>query len=283
MRNALLSLDVNKATGPDKFPSRLLKNCAPRICGSQCALFNKSLSLGTLPSAWKLSNVIPIHKGGATKEASNYRPISLLSVESKVLERCVYDKIIDHISNQLHRLQFGFLKGKSTVSQLLQVLHIIGQMLDNRVQCDAVYLDFAKALGKVDHHLLLSKLRKFGISGKLHLWFKGYLSDRYQRMTVLGESSEVLPVQSGVPQGSILGPLLFLVFVNDLPNEATSSSVALFADDTKCYREIRSPNYCVSLQCDLDYICNWCSVWRKQVQMLGPVNHEEQEHCKFYL
>ena len=263
----LLSLDANKATGPDKIPARLLRSCAPYICSSLCNLFNKCLTLGKVPTEWKLSNIVPILKGGPTKEVSNYRPISLLPIVSKVMERCVYNKLIAHISSQLHELQFGFLKGKSTTSQLLRVLHEIGELLDKRVQTDAIYLDFAKAFDRVDHQLLLRKLQSFGIDGNLLKWFENYLTDRYQRVTVLGETSPPLRVISGVPQGSILGPLLFLLYVNDLPQVVMSSSIALFADDTKCYREIKNSGNGDSLQQDLDQICEWCKVWRMDLNL----------------
>ena len=130
--DVLEALDVDRATGPDKIPAKLLKNFASHICSSLCALFNKSLSLGKLPSEWKLSNITPILKSGLRSEVTNYRPISLLPLVSKVLERCIYNKLIVHMSNQLHHQQFGFLKGKSTTSQLLHVLHDIGKMPDGR-------------------------------------------------------------------------------------------------------------------------------------------------------
>ena len=134
----------------------------------------------------------PNPKKSPAEELSNYRPISLLSMISKVLERCIYNQLISHISSQLYHLQFGFLRGKSTTSQLLYVLQDFYKTLDNRRQVDTVYLDFAKAFDKVSHNLLLTKLHKFGMRGKPLCWFEDYLSDRYQRVTVLQGS--------GVPQ-----------------------------------------------------------------------------------
>ena len=143
VRYVLLSLDPIKVAGPDKIPAKLLQVCAPHIYSSLCALFNKCLLLGKMPSSWKESNIVPILKGGAVKEVSNCRPISLLPLVSKVLERRIYDRVINHIAAQLHKLQFGLSKGKSTTAQLLQVLHNIGEKLDKRVQVDAINVDFA--------------------------------------------------------------------------------------------------------------------------------------------
>ena len=231
-----------------KYPAKLLKNCASSIYLSLCDLFNKSLSLGKLPNEWKLSNIVPIPKKGPAEEVSNYRSISLLSLVSKVFERCVYNQLVSHISTQLHHLQFGFLRGKSTTSHLLHVLQDIHQALESRNQVDTVYLDFAKASDKVSHKLLLNKLHKFGIRGDLLSWFENYLSGRYQRVTVLGETSGTLPVLSGVPLGSILGPLLLLVYVNDLPHSISGeSTVAMFADYTKCYCSVKDLPDCEGL------------------------------------
>ncbi|CAB4039783.1 Hypothetical predicted protein, partial [Paramuricea clavata] len=236
--HVLAVLDENKATGPDKIPAKLLKNCASSIYLSLCDLFNKSLSLGKLPNEWKLSNIVPIPKKGPAEDVSNYRPISLLSLVSKVFERCVYNQLVSHISTQLHHLQFGFLRGKSTTSQLLHVLQDIHQALESRNQVDAVYLDFAKAFDKVSHKLLLTKLHKFGIRGDLLSWFENYLSGRYQRVTVL-------------------------VYVNDLPHSISGeSTVAMFADDTKCYRPVKDLPDCESLQNDLNNLVNWCTIWK---------------------
>ena len=142
--------------------------------------------------------------------------------------------MISHISSQLHHLQFGFLRGKSTTSPLFHVLQEFHKALESRSQINSVYLDFAKAFHKVSHNLLLGRLQMFGIRGDLLCWFKDYLPGRSQRVTFLSETSSTLPVLSGVLQGSILGPLLFLVYVNDLPDSISrQSSVAMFADDTK--------------------------------------------------
>ena len=179
VQQTLRLLDIDKATGPDKIPALLLRSCAPYISSSLCAFFNKCLVTGKFPTAWKMLHVTPVPKGGAAKQVTNYRPISLLSITSKVLERCVYNKLIQHVSNELHHLQYGFLKGKSTTDQLLDVLHHIGESLDKRVQTDAIFLDFAKAFDRVDHRLLVGKLRQYGISGSLLQWFEGYLTDCY--------------------------------------------------------------------------------------------------------
>jgi hypothetical protein len=177
-----------------------------------------------------------------------------------VFERCIYNRIIDHLSSQLYDLQYGFQSGKSTTAQMLYVLHEIHNVLEKRGQVDTVYLDFAKAFDKVSHDLLLVKLHNFGIRGNLLRWFGDYLSGRLQRVTVLGVTSEPLPVLSGVPQGSILGPLLFLIYVNDLPKSTShDTTVTMFADDTKCHRHLRNFQDTIILQQDLDSVANWCN------------------------
>ncbi|CAB3985895.1 Hypothetical predicted protein [Paramuricea clavata] len=230
------SLDPNKACGPGGIPNRLLQNVSTEIAPSLCKLFNLSLSQGVVPSEWKLANLSPILKTDDPTASSNYRPISLLNTISKVLERCVFNHCSKHLKPQIYHLQHGFMKGRSTVTQLVEVYDDIVNSVASGKEVDVLYLDLAKAFDKVPHNLLLLKLQLHGITGPLLLWMKSYLSDRKQRVVVEGASSDWLPVTSGVPQGSILGPLLFLVYVNDLPScIINNSNIALFADDSKLY------------------------------------------------
>ena len=258
VRAHLRQLDVNKAAGSDGIPSRLLKETAEQIAPSLTKLFNKSLQLGVVPSDWKLANLVPVFKKGKREHVDNYRPISLLSVISKILERCVLAGLKDHLQQKISLFQHGFLAGRSCITQLTSVLDYIGAQLDSERQTDVIYLDMSKAFDKVDHAKLLDRLFQFGIAGSLHDWFKSYLRDRKQRVTVLGATSEQLLVTSGVPQGSLLGPMLFLLFVNDLPDTVTSPSrVACYADDTKVLRTINSASDCAALQSDLNSLVDW--------------------------
>ena len=233
----LLNLLTVKATGPDGISARLLKECSNEIAPSLTALFNKSLSLGKVPQEWKEANVVPVPKKGDIHEISNYRPISLLSLVSKLLEQVVHI----HVSEFVQSSQNGFRRKRSCATQLLRVFHDVGMALDSGKEADMIYLDFSKAFASVSHPKLLFKLEQHGISGTLLKWFTDYLNERRQRVVVDGISSSFLYATSGVPQGSIFGPLLFLIFANDLPNAAKQSTVPMFADDSKCYRQITQP------------------------------------------
>ena len=254
---SLKQLDINKATGSGRIPVRLLKETAEQISPSLIMLFNKSLRLGIFPGDWKLANIVPIFKKGKRDFVENYRPISLLPVISKVLERCILPGLRDHISHLISREQHGFLAGRSCVTQLTRVLHYIGDQLDAGKQIDIIYLDMSKTFDKVDHTKLLGRLHQYGITCKLHDWFRSYLQERKQQVTVLGATSRELPVTSGVPQGSLLGPILFLLFVDDLPNTVKTSRVACYADDTKIFKSIDSITDCNALQSDLNDLVSW--------------------------
>ena len=229
-------LDISKAPGPDNLPTIVLKNCASTLAPSITAFINSSFVNGYCLSSWKTANVCPVHKKEKKSEVENYRQISLMPILAKVQERCVLNHLFAHISSCLYDMQHGFLKGLSCTTQLLQVLHELGQTLDSGLETDIIYLDFSKAFDSVCHAKLLSKLRTFGIDGSLLDWFSSYLNGRQQRVVVNGSFLTWSIVKSGVPQGSILGPVLFLMFVNDMPDVLKSSSLVMYADDSKCFK-----------------------------------------------
>ena len=240
----LKSLGTANATGPDGIPATLLKETADVITPTLCRLFNDSISSGSLPDEWKTANIVPVYKKGDNENAENYRPISLLCIISKVLERCVLNNIKCHLLKIINVYQHGFLPGRSCMTNLIDVLHYVGSRLDRGGQIDMVYLDMSKAFDKVHHDVLIQKLRKVnGFGGNLLRWFRSYVTNRKQCVTVLGGKSNSLSITSGVPQGFILGPVLFLLYVNDLPSSVNTSQVAMFADDTKLFREMTQNNF----------------------------------------
>ena len=254
----LNNLDTSKAYGPDGIPPRSLKECSKEISPSLCSIFNKSLATGRVPVEWKQANVIPIHKKDRVEPVTNYRPISLLSIVSKVLERSAFNSIYPFVHVLMNNAQHGFLQSRSCVTKLPGVLHDIGKNLDQNKQTDMLYLDFSKAFDPADHDILLYKLQRHGVNSSLLRRFESYLNDRWQRVVIEGATSTWSPVTSGVPQGSTLGPLLFLIFINDLPdNVSYGTNSALYADDSKLCREVTSISDCQSLQDDLTKPEKW--------------------------
>ena len=260
--SALSSLDAHKAMGIDNIGPMLLKTCAISLCAPLHHLFSLTLTQHYIPNEWRIHRITPVFKNGDKSQAKNYRPISLLCSVSKVLERIIYDKIIDFVSSKISTVQYGFLPNHSAVQQLLTMLECIFKAYDMSSQTDIIFLDFKKAFDSVPHDELLLKLRKIGISGILWFWFRAYLKSRKQCVCINGQFSDFLPVLSGIPQGSILGPLLFLIYINDLPTSVSNSSVLIFADDTKCYSGISSMQESTLLQQDLNAIENWSKSWK---------------------
>ena len=261
--HVLLNLIPNKASAPNDLSPKILSKCAHLLAPSLCVLFNVSIATHTVPSEWKQTNVVPVFKKGDKHSVKNYRPISLLCVVSKVMERCIFNHLYPFVAPFIHHLQHGFMKHKSCTSQLLKVYNTIGSILDKGGQIDIIFLDFSKAFDCIDHTMLLYKLHNlFGIGGNLLMWIQDYLSGRTQRVLVEHANSVFKDVSSGVPQGSILGPMLFLLFINGMPSVTTSCTTALFADDSKCFKQIVDVNDCQSLQKDLDALYNWSKAWK---------------------
>ena len=261
--NILSTLDPYKAMGIDQISPRLLKSCAVSLCGPLTLLFQKCITLGCIPDEWKQHVITPLFKRkGDPTNATNYRPISLLCSVSKVLERLIFNQIYKHIHPFISIKQFGFVQNRSCLQQLLSTISIIYHNYSSNKQTDIIFLDFCKAFDSIPHAELLYKISKMGITGELWSWFKSYLSGRSQVVRLNGSCSSSLPVTSGVPQGSILGPLLFVIFINDLPHSVQSATALLFADDTKCIKHINSTSDSNLLQNDLNTLADWCSRWK---------------------
>ena len=258
----LTELNVNKSVGPDGVHPRVLKEAAEEFAKLLTIIFNKSLKSQTVPQIWKEAHVTPIHKKGSKSHAQNYRPISLTSVVCKVFESIIRDHMMEFLVEEqfLSNKQYGFMPKRSTTLQLLKVFDEWSEIIDEGGQVDCVYLDFQKAFDSVPHHRLLEKLKHIGITGELHGWIQNYLLNRTQRVIVNGVLSDIVEILSGVPQGSVLGPLLFLIYINDLPSFVISESY-LFADDTKIFRCIEGKSDQSLLQSDLNSLSEWSNNW----------------------
>ena len=263
------NLRNDKSPGPDNITPNLLKMCSVPISPVLCKLFNISLSLGQLPMSWKQANVSPIHKAGDSSLPSNYRPIALTSVVCKIIEKVITNEIQHHTTEYclLNPNQHGFVKGKSCVTQLLNVTNRWLRILDvpSPPKIDAIFLDFQKAFDLMPHDVLLQKLNsRYFISGSLWQWIRSFLCNREQRVIHRGALSSWFPVLSGVPQGSVLGPTLFNLFIDDILTQTISPCV-LFADDTLVYRPISNVQDMHILQNDLDKLNEWCIINKMRI------------------
>ncbi len=262
-------LKVSKAPGPDGIHARVIKECKESISFIFSIIFEKSLLEGTLPRQWKQANVKALYKKGKRTACSNYRPVSLTCIVCKLFESLLRDSVMEFLEkNKLITChQHGFRSGYSCTTQLLELMEDFTDYYEDEVPFDCIYLDFAKAFDRVPHQRLLAKIYNLGIRGDIFNWIKDFLSNREQRVVINTTYSDWTSVVSGIPQGSVLGPILFTMFINDIPIEI-SSHIKIFADDTKVYNK---SNQCNILQDDLDKLNRWSNKW------LLPFNVEK---CK---
>ena len=233
----------NKSTGPQSIPVYLLKLIVDLIINPLSNIISNSFTSGVFPNALKVSKVIPIHKGESAEEVNNYRPISLLSIFDKIIEKAMHKRLYSFLEqhNILFQNQFGFRKNNSTTFALLEITERIKETIDNQKYGCGIFIDLRKAFDTVNHQILLSKLEHYGVRNTSFNWFNSYLSNRQQYVFVNGETSQLRNINCGVPQGSVLGPLLFLIYINDLPNISKILNFYLFADDTNIYFEAETP------------------------------------------
>ena len=259
-------LDSNKAHGHDMISIRMLKLCGRSVCKPLKIIFENCLANGYFPDEWKKANVVPIHKKSDKKSIKNYRPVSLLPICSKIFERILYDRIFMFLSENdlISPKQSGFKPSDSCVNQLLSITYDIHKSFDNNLEVRGIFLDISKAFDRVWHQGLLFKLKQNGISGDLFNLLVSFLENRKQRVVLNGQFSPWANVNAGVPQGSILGPLFFLVYINDLC-EGLKSNPRLFADDVSLFSAVSDINITANqINSDLTLINEWAFKWKMQ-------------------
>lgn len=268
VEHLLRSLKPSSAPGCDLVNPKFLKSTSVYSSIILTKIFQQSLDNGFLPAEWKVGKVIPLHKSGNKTSALNYRPISLTSIPCKILEHILFSNLANFLeSNSFFTFaQHGFRKTYSCETQLVSFMHKMNIILDHSSSADCIFLDFSKAFDKVCHKLLLYKLRQLNLDHKLLTWLEFFLINRSQFVSANDLTSEPRSVHSGVPQGSVLGPLLFLIYINDLAS-TVSSHIHLFADDCVLFREITCDNDIICLQSDLNAISVWCEAWRMELNI----------------
>jgi len=262
IENLILKLKNNKSPGPD-----LIRKCELLIdpaLSSRCLtqIFQVSIDSGKLPTAWKLANVTPVFKKGKRDQPCNYRPISLTSIPCKMLEHIVLHYLNATLDKVLNNRQHGFRSGLSCETQLCSTFHDLAQTAEKSRSTHALILDFKKAFDKVPHRLLMDKIRLVnGIDPQIVNWIQDFLTNRTQQVVIRGTHSTQREVTSGVPQGSVLGPTLFLIYINDLPH-VVKCQVSLYADDTLLYAEVQNKADEQSFQTDIDAVYQWSLKWK---------------------
>nr|VZH93787.1 unnamed protein product [Spirometra erinaceieuropaei] len=262
VRRELEALNESKSPGPDEIPSKLLKELSSELSVPLSMLFQTSFDTGTLPVDWKLAHITPLHKGGNRAATTNYRPISLTCILCKVMERIIKTELIQvlEVHGLLSNCQHGFRKGRSCTTNLLQSLESWTRALDDRHAVHIAFIDFQKAFDTVPHQKLLHKLEKIGIGGNFLKWTENFLVGRHQVVCIGRGKSDVAMVDSGVFQGSVLGPILFLIYVYDVARDL-DCKVAMFADDMKIWIVIRGPADEDRLQMNLNRLEEWSNRW----------------------
>ena len=234
VRDLLLKTDSKKATGFDKIPCKILKLAANIIAPSLTHIFNQSIAVSIFPTEWKLAQEPPIFKKGKKDDPNNYRPISVIPVVAKIFEKLVHEQLYNYLNDNdlLANCQSGFRSLHSTLKALLEATENWSLNINKGLINGVIFIDLKKVFDTIDHNIIIRKLSNYGVDQKALRWFQSYFSDRSQKFSVNGHLSTASPIACGVPQGSIIGPLLFLVYINDLPNCLEKASPRMYADDT---------------------------------------------------
>ena len=289
------SLKPNKAHGWDNVSVRMIKYCDSALVLPLKLIFLNCLSRGIFPDAWKGANVVPVHKKNEKNLKENYRPISLLPIFGKILEKLIFDSLYSHLgaNNLLNPCQSGFCPGDSAISQLPSITQTIHSAFDcdPTLEVRSVFLDISKAFNRVWHDGLLYKLRRWGISGNLFNLLHSFLTNRKQRTVLNGTTSSWGNVSAGVPQGSILGPLMFLIYINDLTDDL-NCIVKLFADDTSLFTIVKDPKIAADdMKHDLNLIQLWANKWRmsfnpdprkQAIELIFSTKRDNSDHPMLY-
>ena len=259
MIEAMAELDPNSAAPDGDIPARILRCCRNSLSKPLVILWTHSIQEGHIPAKLKDQFIAPVFKKGAKTDPANYRPVSLTSHVIKIFERVIRKHLVQYLEGHslISTKQHGFRKGRSCLTQLINHIdNILQNQLDGS-DTDVIYLDYAKAFDKVDHAILLTKLKRYGISGQLHQWLSQFLTNRQQVVTVNGRHSQPAPVLSGVPQGTVLGPILFIMYINDLEKVLSETKNGSFADDTRLSHTINISDDTRTLQRDLNSVVKW--------------------------
>jgi hypothetical protein len=257
IRKAASNLKELVSSGPDNIPSCVIKRCATSLSTPLCYLFNLSLNSSVFPKLWKKSFIVPLYKNGNRTHASNYRGIAKLSTIPKLFESLLITHLFHNLKSKLTPAQHGFFKERSISSNLIELTSKITEGFSKKQQTDVGYFDFSKAFDRINHKILLDKMERIGFESKYVLWAQSYLTERQQQVKFKNQTSRKIDVTSGVPQGSHLGPLLFLVYINDLPDALNYCDVLLYADDVKIFHSYSSYTDCWKIQHDFDRLVDW--------------------------